>query len=136
MAEAGSSAIPFSDVVATPGLLIALTRSVAKIMGANPSIETRRVAMDVLSICAQVLTATFVFAIIAWTLADFLGPFGWIAIFAGLAGLKYQRTLIFGEAVLLYMENGFSFGVDKAAMIRQAKERAEYHNKRFRLRDR
>jgi len=136
IAEAGSSAVPFSDVVATPALLFALTRSLAKIMGCDPAVHARRVTMDVLGVCAQVLTATFVLGTIAGTLADMLGPIGWFASFVGLAALKYQRTLIFGEAVLLYMENDFQFWDDRASMISEAKRRAEIHYRRFRDRNR
>lgn len=136
LAEAGSSAIPFSDVVATPGLLFALTRSLAKIMGCDPDVHARRVTMDVLGVCAQVMTATFVLGTIGGTIADLFGPIGWILSFVGLAALKYQRTLIFGEAVLLYMENDFQFWNDRAAMIAEAKARAETHYRRFRDRKR
>lgn len=67
-------------------------------------------------------------------LADFFGPIGWILSAAGFAAFKYSRTLIYGEALLLYIENGFSFGDDARATILKAKENAGVYYKAFRRR--
>lgn len=124
LAEAASSAIPFGDVVATPGLLLMLTRSVTKILGQSNGVDATKVTAGVVKMCAQILGGLFVFATAGSVVADFFGPIGWILSAAGFAGFKYQRTLVFGEALLLYIENDFSFGNDARAVIQKAKENA------------
>lgn len=131
-AEAGASAIPFGDIVATPGLLVFLTRSVTKIMGEGQSVSPHKLTVDVVKVCAQVLGALFVLATAGSVLVDFLGPIGWILSAAGFAAFKYSRTLIYGEALLLYIENGFSFGNDARATIMKAKENAGIYYKAYR----
>lgn len=130
-AEAGSSAIPFGDVIATPGLLVLLTRSVTIIMGEKGSVSPHKLTVDVVKVCAQVLGALFVLATAGSVLVDFLGPIGWLLSAVGFAAFKYSRTLIYGEALLLYIENGFSFGNDARETIYKAKENAGTYYKAF-----
>jgi GTPase Era involved in 16S rRNA processing len=132
LAEAGSSIIPFGDIVATPGLLIMLTRSICKIMGEGHGVDAKKITVDVVKVCAQMMGALFVIGSIGSFAADFLGPIGWILSAAGFAGFKYQRTLVYGEALLLYIENGFSFGDDAHATIQKAKENAGTYYKALR----
>jgi GTPase Era involved in 16S rRNA processing len=137
LAEAASSAIPFGEIVATPGLLVVLTRSLNKIMGCGEKVDAKKMTVDVVRVCVQVLGALFVFATVGGVVADAFGPIGWVLSALGFAGFKYQRTLVYGEAILLYIENGFSFGDDARATIMRAKENAGLHYRTFgRLRKR
>lgn len=131
LAEAGASAIPFGEIVATPGLLVLLTRSVNKIMGGGEHVDAKKMTVDIVRVCVQVLGAMFLFATVGGVVADAFGPLGWLLSAVGFAGFKYQRTLVYGEAILLYIENGFSFGDDARATILKAKENAGLYYRTF-----
>jgi hypothetical protein len=109
-----------------------LTRSICKIMGEGHGVDAKKITVDVVKVCAQMMGALFVIGSIGSFAADFLGPIGWILSAAGFAGFKYQRTLVYGEALLLYIENGFSFGDDAHATIQKAKENAGTYYKALR----
>ena len=130
-AEAGASFVPFGDILATPGLLVLLTRSVTKIMG-EAVVDAKKLTVDVVRVCAQTLGAIFVLATMGSIAADFFGPLAWLLSGAGLMAFKYSRTLIYGEALLLYIENGFSFGNDARVTIMKAKENAGIYYKAYR----
>jgi len=132
IAEAASAAIPFGEIIATPGLLVALTRSITKIMGEANAIDAKKMTVDIFRVCAQVLGASFVAITVAGPLFDLFGPIGMLVSFGAFAGFKYSRTLIYGEAIILYVENGFSFGDNARAVILKAKENAGIYYKAYR----
>lgn len=128
VAEIASSIVPFGSLVVTPGLLASLTYSLVKVMGVdNASFDKTKTAGDILKVCGQFLAADFVAVAAADVITDILGLgiFGILADLAGLSYFKYRRTLIFGEVVLLYIENGFTFGNDAKTMILKAKSLAQ-----------
>jgi GTPase len=131
-AEAGASAVPFDAITTTPGLLVALTHSVTKIMGEGQVVSASQLTVSVVKVCAQTLGGLFVFATAASVLIDVIGPWGWLFSAAAFAGFKYSRTLIYGEALLLYIENGFSFGDEARVTILKAKENAGIYYKAYR----
>lgn len=131
-AEVGAAALPFGEILATPGLLLGLTKSVTKVMGQNDAIDGKKMFVDIFRVCAQVLGASFVAVTIASPLFDLMGPLGMVLSFGAFAGFKYTRTLIYGEAIILYIENGFSFGDNAREIILKAKDNAGAYYKAFR----
>jgi GTPase Era involved in 16S rRNA processing len=135
IAEIASSIVPFGSLLVTPGLLGSLTIALVSIMykGDKKSIDKIKVTKDVLRVCGEFLAADFIAVAVADVVIDVLGLgiFGMIADVAGLSYFKYRRTLIFGEAMLIYIENGFTFGNDAKTSIVKAKQRASEHYQVF-----
>lgn len=130
-----SSIVPFDSLIVAPGMFLLLVTTVIKIMGEKESehFDGKKLAKDLLVNCGFFLFADFAASTIAEITLSFLGlnPFFTAltvaADYALLSYFKYKRTVIFGEALLLYIENGFSFGDNAKEMIIKAKREAEKH---------
>lgn len=133
--QLGAIVVPLSELIAMPGILAGLTYSLVKIMGEkeNKNFDVGRVTKDILQVCGEYLALEFIGITVIDTIADFLGfgIGGAILDLVGMSYFKYRRTLIFGEAVLLYIENDFSFGNNPRSMILQAKDSAKSHYEKF-----
>jgi hypothetical protein len=135
VAAIAGAAIPFDGVTVVPGLLLSMTVALYRIVGGNAnSSDAKRIAEEIAKTCAGYLVMEFGIVIAGSMVADLLGivmgPAGYLissgAQFAGLSYFKYQRTVVFGEVVLAYIRNGFSWGADgPQATIKRAKQNAE-----------
>lgn len=135
VAAIAGAAIPFDGVTVVPGLLLSMTVALYHIVGGNAnSSDAKRIAEEIAKTCAGYLVIEFGIVIAGSMVADLLGmamgPAGYLissgAQFAGLSYFKYQRTVVFGEVVLAYIRNGFSWGADgPQATIKRAKQNAE-----------
>jgi len=132
-AAIASSLVPFDSLTVAPGMYASLTYAIVKIMGGPqpPSFNKMKMAGDTLKVCGQILAADFVAVSALETIANLFGPIGILADVAFLSYFKYRRTLIFGEATLIYIENGFNFGESASASIKKAKEEAGKHYNKF-----
>jgi ribosome biogenesis GTPase A len=133
MGAIASSFVPFDSLLVAPAMYASLTYAIVKIMGGTepPDFNRGRMASDILKVCGQILAADFVAVTILETITNFFGPIGILVDVAGLSYFKYQRTLIFGEATIIYIENGFTFGGNAAASINRAKAEAKKHYNKF-----
>ncbi len=129
-ASAASPMITGSEA-ATPALLVALVFVLCKILGQSLTRERAKgMAMDLLKACISTLAIDFVgtaLAVSALQAAVFIPAVGLLALPAlgAMAYFHYRRTVIFGEVVVEYVKNDFSWGVDgAAATIKRCKERA------------
>lgn len=129
----GTGFIPFDSLLVAPTMYASLAYALVKIMGGKEPVDfdKKKMAVDILKVCATVLAGEFVAVSVAETITSALGPIGWMVDWAGLSYFKYKRTLIFGEATLLYITNGFTFGSDARASIEKAKEEASQHYANF-----
>ncbi|MFC5411501.1 GTPase [Larkinella bovis] len=129
----GGGIIPFDSLLVAPALYASLTYALVKIMGGKEPVnfDKGKMSLDIIKVCASVLGAEFVAVAALETITSALGPIGWMIDWAALSFYKYKRTLIFGEATLLYIANGFTFGNDARAAIEKAKEEASKHYASF-----
>lgn len=129
----GSGFIPFDSLIVAPAMYASLAYALVKIMGGKEPVDfdKKKMAIDILKACATFLGAEFIAVAVAETITSALGPIGWMVDWAALSFYKYKRTLIFGEATLLYIANGFTFGNDARAAIEKAKEEASQHYATF-----
>jgi len=128
-----SSWVPFDSLLVAPAMYASLAYAIVKVMGGTepPDFDKGKMATDILKICGSVLFADFIAVSVLETITNFFGPIGMFIDFAGLSYFKYKRTLIFGEATMIYIENGFNFGESASASIKKAKEEAGKHYNKF-----
>ncbi|MBO0932013.1 GTPase domain-containing protein [Fibrella aquatilis] len=129
----GTGFIPFDSLIVAPAMYGSLAYALVKIMGGKEPVDfdKKRMAIDILKACATFLGAEFIAVAVAETITSALGPIGWMVDWAALSFYKYKRTLIFGEATLLYIANGFTFGNDARTAIEKAKQEASQHYASF-----
>lgn len=129
----GTGFIPFDSLLVAPAMYGSLAYVLVKIMGGKEPVDfdRRKMAIDILKACASYLGAEFIAIAALETITSALGPIGWMVDWAALSFYKYKRTLIFGEATLIYIANGFTFGNDARAAIEKAKEEASKHYASF-----
>ena len=129
----GGGIIPFDSLLVAPALYASLAYALVKIMGGKEPVnfDKGKMSLDIIKVCASVLGAEFIAVAALETITSALGPIGWMIDWAALSFYKYKRTLIFGEATLLYIANGFTFGNDARAAIEKAKEEASKHYANF-----
>lgn len=129
----GTSIVPFDSITVAPAMYASMVFSLVKIMGEkeSPNFDKWDTALKIGKSCASFLVAEFVAVTTVETFLSIFGPIGWLIDLAALSAFKYKRTLIFGEATLLYIENGFSFGNNPREIMQRAKESAKTKYENF-----
>lgn len=123
----GTSWIPFDSLTVAPAMYASMVYALVKIMGEkeSPNFNKGETALKIGKTCGSILLAEFAAVTVVETALSIFGPIGWLIDMAALSVFKYKRTIIFGEATLLYIENGFSFGNNPKEIMQEAREAAK-----------
>ncbi|GAX43617.1 small GTP-binding protein [Tolypothrix sp. NIES-4075] len=138
LASAFTELIPFSTLIAHPGILTSMVFAICIIMGKKQDMKkVLQITKNLLQTCAKTIGITFTATVAAVFLVDIvstaLTPVFGIGALLGLAAdvlgvgyFNYQRTATLGEVTIDYIRNDFSWGADgQAAVIKQCQKRVK-----------
>jgi GTP-binding protein EngB required for normal cell division/uncharacterized protein (DUF697 family) len=142
IANAFNGVVPFSTLLVTPGILVSMVYTVARILGKEQDRDSsRKLTITLIRECGLALGAIFGASLVAEALVDVastalvpmfgLGALlGLVADTAALGWFKYQRTVVLGEVAIEYIRQGGWGDDDPRTVILRCRDRAkEYYSR-------